>query len=135
MSSQSKQDRFDSLCARNRQSSHADAVKRHRMDLESSAVRSGTGKGGIEGRCLIPLGYDAMLKTDLTAPDHSPKVYFRVPPEATAEIQGLEAEIASLRRLLADTRQNTAAMVCNEIRQFEKGHGYERGQEFAANSQ
>jgi len=44
-----------------------------------------------------------------------------VAEKVIADLRALEEEIACLRRLLADMRHNAAAVICNQIRQADKG--------------
>eukprot|EP00933_Yihiella_yeosuensis_P071277 TRINITY_DN79481_c0_g1_i1.p1 TRINITY_DN79481_c0_g1~~TRINITY_DN79481_c0_g1_i1.p1 ORF type:complete len:519 (-),score=110.25 TRINITY_DN79481_c0_g1_i1:485-2041(-) len=44
-----------------------------------------------------------------------------MPPEVIADIRAAEAEVRALRDLLNDMRHNAAAVICNQIRQGEKG--------------
>mmetsp|Transcript_70149 Transcript_70149/g.196589 ORF Transcript_70149/g.196589 Transcript_70149/m.196589 type:complete len:492 (-) Transcript_70149:57-1532(-) len=52
--------------------------------------------------------------------------------EVLQEMRAAEAHVTALRRLLNDMRQNAAAVICNRIRQVEKGGGREASREAMA---
>lgn len=51
----------------------------------------------------------------------------RVPPEISAQMSAVEADMSAVKRLLVDMRQNAAAVICHQIREAEKGGGRDAG--------
>jgi len=51
----------------------------------------------------------------------------RVPPDISAQMNAVEADIAAVKRLLVDMRQNAAAVICHQIREAEKSGGRDAG--------
>mmetsp|Transcript_31216 Transcript_31216/g.89576 ORF Transcript_31216/g.89576 Transcript_31216/m.89576 type:complete len:512 (+) Transcript_31216:100-1635(+) len=133
MLSQTKQERFESLCTRTwesrvsslredplaRRQSIAASVD-HCLDLADGTATSGAGE----------TGGNADLST-MAATTHGGAVggSRAVPDKVVADMRAAEADIAALRRLLADMRHNTAAVIASQIRQAEKAGGKFAGHE------
>jgi len=116
MLSQTKQDRFENLCARawgSRSESGA-------IVGDEDPDRGGGNTDGNSTSCTNLQASTAVSSFQKTVPE----------PIAT-KMRAVEADIAALRRLLADMRRNAAAVICTQIRQAEKAGGSEAGREAA----
>jgi hypothetical protein len=117
---QTKQERFEQLCNRTwdaRESSSvggriASFAARRGSDTDGQEVGAGGGEEGAAPSAPVTF---------------APARQRAVPPEFVAEMTAREQDIAALRRLLNDMRQNAAAVICNQIRQAEKNLGHARG--------
>mmetsp|Transcript_100484 Transcript_100484/g.299810 ORF Transcript_100484/g.299810 Transcript_100484/m.299810 type:complete len:510 (-) Transcript_100484:132-1661(-) len=135
MLSQTKQQRFETLCTRtwesrtltlreeaanNRRSSVAAAPGDHGGDAPE-----GTGATGLNDTLVG----NADLGATAAAGGARATGSKAVPDKVVADMRAAEADIAALRRLLADMRHNTAAVIINQIRQAEKNGGKMAGLE------
>jgi len=113
MCSQTKQERFDRLM----ESFKGDA-NRHARNADHTAGEGGEGGDGMAHS--LPT-----LRADATPAARAR----RVPEDIATQMTMAEADIAAMRRLLNDMRQNAAAAICNSIRQAEKSGVPEVGRE------
>mmetsp|Transcript_54142 Transcript_54142/g.128912 ORF Transcript_54142/g.128912 Transcript_54142/m.128912 type:complete len:486 (-) Transcript_54142:186-1643(-) len=110
LSSQTKQERFDNLCAKTWENfrtqkdnvSGEEAADRRRTVTEA---RVSIAPGVLEGGASESGG--AVSTKD----------------NVRAELRAVEAEIVAMRRLLTDMRQNAASAICHRIREAEKNGG------------
>lgn len=145
MLSQTKQERFEALCVRTWECRPRDEMppprsgggspsnddKERRVskqltgfkDLDNSFHATGNsvvlGATGNSGSFDGPI--DSMASTT--------KFATRVPPDISAQMHAVEADITAVKRLLADMRQNAAAVICHQIRESEKSGGREAGRD------
>lgn len=133
MISQSKQERFQKLCAKTwdtMKSLRDEANAIRQMELDGDPWSGGGDVFPPPAEPTSPPPRRAVLspqteETRTAAPDGTKAI----PADVAADMGGVEAEIAALRRLLADMRQNAAAVICNQIRQQEKAGGRRAGRE------
>jgi len=108
MMSQSKQERFEKLFARAWEPA----------ELRKECAQTASAWSDDEG-FLDTMGS--------VAPDFGVSVRFEdarnEQAEAEQAVKAVETELAALRRLLKDSRQNAAAVICTRIRQTELGSG------------
>lgn len=133
---QSKQERFQKLCSKTwdtMKSLRDEANAQRQMELDNEHWAGG---GDVFPPPAEPVVSTPPAKrTVVVAPNEDARAGVTVadtkaiPADITAEMTAVETEIAALRRLLADMRQNAAAVICNQIRQQEKAGGRQAGRE------
>lgn len=138
----SKQERFEALCARTwdnrRRNTGADVPQNgtHRQTLQHG--EDGDAENGGDEQAFTALG--SMTRAESagatvgflsSASPGSTATSFatRVPESIAAEMHVVEADIAAVKRLLADMRGNAAAVICHQIREAEKNGGRAAGKE------
>jgi len=138
MLSQTKQERFERLCARTwgsrPQGIREDSAPPRRQSDMAATLDLGSTEGapGRERGTLSGSGEDLAgggLSLTITGGCQLPAAAKKVPDKVLADMRAAEADIAALRRLLADMRHNAAAVICSQIRQAEKAGGREAGRE------
>lgn len=126
-----KGERFEALCARtwgNRRSANST------QDLSGSMGNQSHEDDNDESRHLNTMqgsSFGATGQSMATGPNAgfrgamsmNSTMTSRVPDNIAAEMETVEADIAAVKRLLADMRGNAAAVVCHQIREAEKTGG------------
>lgn len=156
MLAQTKQERFEQLCTRTWSMRLQQRQQNHPQQLGQSAesfdgfgyeahaqgegieVTGRAGPGG-QGHTSDDLSHSASIDGFMGTSDgpDAPAVAYLgrrivVPEHKAQEMRAAEAELAAMKRLLADMRHNAAAVICNQIRQAEKGGGREASREAMA---
>ncbi|CAE8619573.1 unnamed protein product [Polarella glacialis] len=156
MLSQTKQERFDRLCSRTwelRQSMRPFGVSGGvggetlgegswpGSDFGDNSATGTSGAGDISGT-LDPWNMGQLsgsVTQDIAAASAGvgssslggTTGHQEMSEKVVAEMRTAEVEVSSLRRLLADMRHNTASVICNQIRQADKGGGGAKGNQQA----
>jgi hypothetical protein len=113
--SQPKQERFDNLF-------------RCMLENRIPATASQSAQAAAR-RSMLEETRDPTRRTLVEVPGPLGLGVSREQEEVLLEMRSAEANIAALRRLLHDLRENAAAVICNRIRQVEKGGGQEASRE------
>mmetsp|Transcript_38260 Transcript_38260/g.101186 ORF Transcript_38260/g.101186 Transcript_38260/m.101186 type:complete len:549 (+) Transcript_38260:171-1817(+) len=137
MLARSKQERFESLCARAWEGRHgnggtlAGATSMNSSGgFEDSFFRRQSSSVDSSFGDTIPVeGGGERLSSAGGGGGERPSTVKRADDRTLEEMRAAEAHIMSLRRLLNDMRHNAAAVICNQIRQVEKGGGREASKE------
>eukprot|EP00928_Gymnodinium_smaydae_P022058 TRINITY_DN18649_c0_g1_i1.p1 TRINITY_DN18649_c0_g1~~TRINITY_DN18649_c0_g1_i1.p1 ORF type:complete len:516 (-),score=135.94 TRINITY_DN18649_c0_g1_i1:136-1683(-) len=115
MAMQSKEQRFQRLCAWTWDSARETPDEANPWRRPPTLVTSGNAAGDEEGRSSA-----ADDDNELEEPIATSARFASEQPE----VLSAEAEVNALQRLLEDTRNNAAAVICSRIRHFEKGSKY-----------
>jgi hypothetical protein len=107
MMSQSKQERFEKLFAR------AWEPAELRKECAQTASAWSDDEGGMDTMATVA-DFGASVRFEDARNEQA---------EAEQAVKAVETELAALRRLLKDSRQNAAAVICTRIRQTELGSG------------
>lgn len=141
---QSKQERFEQLCARTWQLRQQQAQRQPQLPSQqlqlqsqlpppSQTAQQDAGAAMLEAPSFpepaaSAPGADGMGKNAGSTAGRGDLgstlgVWSAAPETAVTRMRSLEADVAALRRLLSDMRHNSAAIICNQIRQAEKAGG------------
>jgi hypothetical protein len=137
MVNSSKQERFEALCARtwdNRlraaNNDEPPSPVLHRHDPRPEAIEV-DGDASAEQRLIANAGTinagqtlgTTAAKASQGGTQKAAMFATRVPENIAEEMHIVEADIAAVKRLIADMRGNAAAVICHQIREAEKSGG------------
>lgn len=131
MLSQSTQERFEGLCRRTWDGRLGGNFTHTSEDGGVQRVQTSDGTGVTWASDGAAGDMSAATSASLPSLAGASPSRRRAPEKVVAEMRAAEANITSLRRLLNDMRHNAAAVVCNHIRQVEKGGGREASKDAA----